>query len=533
MKYAYNQELAKIQLQFTIHLSDYYKNPLQLHSNSIPITENLTIDEKNNTNIHSSEYTTDINDDDDDCERNLNRQNSSHSNVNSILSKLFDNNHTEFINLKPPNKDERYSFFYSVLIDWPQLTYLQLLDIREKSVNSSDRHIPSPQPIVEEDLPPKSTYPVHYTPEELAVIESREMQLFRRLRQVLRRVVAHLASFRRFTVFTRPVQIDEAPDYYDVIKQPMDLGSIRDKIDCHQYHNVNDFMKDIELVYRNALEYNPANIPRSRDIRSRAYEFWDEACIRMEEELQPVDLNELCEEALSARAARLSNEKMVKTPSTMKKKETECRSTHRNDENLQKSSIKQPLPPLPQGDRYSRRLHGESPILELNDILQLQSCSSRRRSTFTPSTRKSVSVLQTNQHTPDLDISMSSFDVVLKPSESSTHDLDSKLTIEPLLESDVSSSSPKQLYLSKSSPIGKSPTPSQQQQQQSTPLQIDLQRLNHFLDRVVVKTDGWSTMQLVNLHTDFTNIILWKYAHITNRLSLSDLNKGATLSKEG
>lgn len=54
--------------------------------------------------------------------------------------------------------------------------------------------------------------------------------------------------------------------------------------------------KDVELVYLNALEYNPPNIPRSRDIRSRASEFWDEACLRMEEELQPVDLNELCEE---------------------------------------------------------------------------------------------------------------------------------------------------------------------------------------------------------------------------------------------
>lgn len=95
----------------------------------------------------------------------------------------------------------------------------------------------------------KDRYPVNLSPEELAIIESREMQLFRRLRQILRRVVAHLASFRRFTVFTRPVQLDEAPDYYDVIKQPMDLGLIRDKIDSHQYTNVTDFMKVILSVF--------------------------------------------------------------------------------------------------------------------------------------------------------------------------------------------------------------------------------------------------------------------------------------------
>lgn len=116
------------------------------------------------------------------------------------------------------------------------------------------RFRPSPQPAVEKDDDDisgkykKDRYPVNLSPEELAIIESREMQLFRRLRQILRRVVAHLASFRRFAVFTRPVQLDEAPDYYDVIKQPMDLGLIRDKIDSHQYTNVTDFMKVILSV---------------------------------------------------------------------------------------------------------------------------------------------------------------------------------------------------------------------------------------------------------------------------------------------
>lgn len=79
--------------------------------------------------------------------------------------------------------------------------------------------------------------------EELVELERQEAQLFRHLRQVLRRVVAHLARHRRFAVFARPVQLDEAPDYYDVIKHPMDLGTIRDRIDADRYRNVDDFMK--------------------------------------------------------------------------------------------------------------------------------------------------------------------------------------------------------------------------------------------------------------------------------------------------
>ncbi|CAH8863981.1 unnamed protein product [Trichobilharzia szidati] len=275
--------------------------------------------------------------------------------------------------------------------------------------------------------------------------------------------------------------------------------------------NSNNSMYDVELIYRNALEYNPPNIPRSRDIRSRASEFWDEACIRIEEEIQPPDLNELCEEANLARAARMSS------LSNQKNKETEPHSPTKTNEKLQKNITKQPLP-LPQGDRYSRRLHGESPVLELDDIIQLQS-SSRPRRKLSSSTPKISPDLQTTQHdaaasTTDLDAPDSSSNVMLKPFEDDASEhFSSKSTTD-----NFQSVSPK--HSDVRSPLGTSPPA--EHCRSSASLQVDLKKLNHFLDQFVLQTDGWSAIQLVDPYTDFINLILWKYASLTNRLSLSD-----------
>ncbi|KER31424.1 hypothetical protein T265_02333 [Opisthorchis viverrini] len=61
-------------------------------------------------------------------------------------------------------------------------------------------------------------------------------------------------------------------------------------------------MKDIELTYHVALKCDPENAPRSHDIRSRAAEFWEEACLKMEEELYLPDLNEYCPVAAGSEA---------------------------------------------------------------------------------------------------------------------------------------------------------------------------------------------------------------------------------------
>ena len=42
----------------------------------------------------------------------------------------------------------------------------------------------------------------------------------------------------------------------------MDLSTMMTKIDLHKYETVQQFMSDIELICRNALEYNPDRDPQ-------------------------------------------------------------------------------------------------------------------------------------------------------------------------------------------------------------------------------------------------------------------------------
>ncbi|KAJ1828447.1 hypothetical protein LPJ56_001107 [Coemansia sp. RSA 2599] len=57
-------------------------------------------------------------------------------------------------------------------------------------------------------------------------------------------------------VLSHPVTVDEAPDYYDVIKEPMDLGTIAKKVASYQYRSLSEFERDLGLVVDNCMKYN-------------------------------------------------------------------------------------------------------------------------------------------------------------------------------------------------------------------------------------------------------------------------------------
>ncbi|KAG8278379.1 ATPase AAA domain-containing protein 2 [Homalodisca vitripennis] len=58
-------------------------------------------------------------------------------------------------------------------------------------------------------------------------------------------------------MFSKPVDINEVPDYLKIIQEPMDLETMMTKIDQHKYNCAQDFLNDVELICANALEYNP------------------------------------------------------------------------------------------------------------------------------------------------------------------------------------------------------------------------------------------------------------------------------------
>lgn len=59
-------------------------------------------------------------------------------------------------------------------------------------------------------------------------------------------------------IFKKPVDPKEncAPDYFDVIQNPMDLGLIRRRLESGFYQNLYSFESDVHLVFDNCILYN-------------------------------------------------------------------------------------------------------------------------------------------------------------------------------------------------------------------------------------------------------------------------------------
>jgi hypothetical protein len=59
-------------------------------------------------------------------------------------------------------------------------------------------------------------------------------------------------------VFNCPVDPVELglPDYFDVIKKPMDLGTIQKRLENGGYHSIEEFEADVVLTFDNAMTYN-------------------------------------------------------------------------------------------------------------------------------------------------------------------------------------------------------------------------------------------------------------------------------------
>lgn len=59
-------------------------------------------------------------------------------------------------------------------------------------------------------------------------------------------------------IFSNPVDFVELkiPDYPNVVKNPMDFGTIKMKLREHKYERIQDFMDDMELVFYNCRLYN-------------------------------------------------------------------------------------------------------------------------------------------------------------------------------------------------------------------------------------------------------------------------------------
>ncbi|KAF9186393.1 hypothetical protein BGZ51_002036 [Haplosporangium sp. Z 767] len=73
---------------------------------------------------------------------------------------------------------------------------------------------------------------------------------------VCHKLLDHFVRKDSYDMFTQPVDPVLVPDYSSVIKNPMDLSTMRAKVERNFYPNIDEFLKDFKLVCDNARLYN-------------------------------------------------------------------------------------------------------------------------------------------------------------------------------------------------------------------------------------------------------------------------------------
>ncbi|KAM7318521.1 histone acetyltransferase KAT2B isoform X1 [Alexandromys fortis] len=78
-------------------------------------------------------------------------------------------------------------------------------------------------------------------------------QLYSTLKTILQQVKSHQSAWP----FMEPVKRTEAPGYYEVIRFPMDLKTMSERLRNRYYVSKKLFMADLQRVFTNCKEYNP------------------------------------------------------------------------------------------------------------------------------------------------------------------------------------------------------------------------------------------------------------------------------------
>lgn len=74
----------------------------------------------------------------------------------------------------------------------------------------------------------------------------------------LRRFLYQVQNHKQAWPFISPVNKDEVPDYYKVIKTPMDLSTIEERLESDHYSAPREMVADLKLIFGNCRQYNDA-----------------------------------------------------------------------------------------------------------------------------------------------------------------------------------------------------------------------------------------------------------------------------------
>jgi len=167
------------------------------------------------------------------------------------------------IELKSPSPQERLALlrsFFDVLPLLPAKLYSAHRDIFENQMRSLT---PDDELVVDENSSVSLLFSNKTA--DTILVEKDDYHL-RELRVFFRASLHELTKDRKYAIFWRPVDPEANPDYYDIVPAPMDLDTMRMKVDDDFYETKAAFLHDVEQIAFNARLYN---LPSTRDSRGR------------------------------------------------------------------------------------------------------------------------------------------------------------------------------------------------------------------------------------------------------------------------
>lgn len=144
-----------------------------------------------------------------------------------------------------------------------------LSDIRSCSVGQKRPQLESQHSILQASVPhgkkrplpgrsgpkTKKSLPGRFEYPKTAAPMASYATLMKQCENLLNRLMSHQYGW----LFNEPVDVVKLniPDYFNVIKHPMDLGTVKSSITSGKYSNPIDFADDVRLTFSNAMTYNP------------------------------------------------------------------------------------------------------------------------------------------------------------------------------------------------------------------------------------------------------------------------------------
>ncbi|XP_053168906.1 bromodomain and WD repeat-containing protein 1 isoform X2 [Hemicordylus capensis] len=126
--------------------------------------------------------------------------------------------------------------------------------------------------------------------------------------------------------FRQPVDLDQYPDYREIIDTPMDLGTVKETLEAGNYDTPMELCKDIRLIFGNAKSYTPNK-------RSKIYSMTLRLSALFEEKMRRI--------IFDFRTGQKQNERLQRSQRYNKKLQSRSKSEHHFTKTLRNTKQKQ------------------------------------------------------------------------------------------------------------------------------------------------------------------------------------------------